>query len=206
MSTAPRKRDVTKQETRAALIAAGAAEFTENGIEGGSLDAICARAGFTRGAFYVHFTDRDELVSAILELLLTGFHDTVFTTTDNATLEQTITRYVAAVLAGVPATRSIGRWQFHNTLAACSRTPALRDRYVALQRKAMARLASAARNGQRAGEVRDDVNADALAEILVILTLGITVMRDLGYSLDVGRAGTAVSTLVRPSGKKKRKS
>lgn len=203
MSTAPRKRQVTKEETRAALIAAGAAEFTQNGIEGSSLDAICARAGFTRGAFYVHFKDRDDLLSAIIELLLGGFHDTLFATTDHATLAETITRYVAAVVAGAPATRSVGRWQYHNTIAACARTPAVRERYLALQRKGMALVATAARNGQRSGEVRDDVNADALAEILVILTMGLSVMHDLGYGLDMNRAATAVSTLVSPPKRKR---
>src|SRR5690606_25632121 len=87
MSTRARKRDVAKLETRRALIAAGAAEFTENGIEGSSLDAICARAGLTRGAFYVHFKDRDDLLKAILDVLLESFYDQVITTGDSADLE-----------------------------------------------------------------------------------------------------------------------
>ena len=51
-----------KQETREALLQAAMAEFAEKGLDLPSLDAICARAGFTRGAFYVHFRDREELV------------------------------------------------------------------------------------------------------------------------------------------------
>jgi TetR/AcrR family transcriptional regulator, transcriptional repressor for nem operon len=198
-----RKRDETKQETRNALIAAGAAEFTENGIEGSSLDAICERAGFTRGAFYVHFKDRDDLLAAIVDALLLGFHDAVIATGDNADLETTIARYVAAVLAGSPATRSIGKWQFHNTLAACARRPALRDRYVELQRQAMSKVAEGARVSQRKGTVRDDIDPDALAEILVILTLGITAMNDLKYPLDAARAGATVSTLVKAPRKRR---
>jgi TetR/AcrR family transcriptional regulator, transcriptional repressor for nem operon len=190
------KRDAAKQDTRNALIAAGAAEFTEKGIEGASLDAICARAGFTRGAFYVHFKDRDELLAAIVDVLLRGFHDAVISTGEGADLQTTIARYVAAVLTGSPATRSIGRWQFHNTLAACTRTPALRTRYLELQRQAMAKVAEGVRAGQHDGTVRTDVDPDALAEMLVILTLGITVMNDLKYPLDIARGGATVSTLV----------
>jgi len=205
MST--RKRELSKQETRTALIAAGAAEFTEKGIEGASLDAICARAGFTRGAFYVHFKDRDDLLMAIVDILVSGFQAAVITTGEAADLETTVARYVAAVIAGSPATRSIGQWYFHNTLAACSRSPAMRERYVALQREAMAKVAEGTRAGQRAGKVRTDIDPDALAELLVTLTLGITVMRDLKYPLDIARGGATISTLVRaPKPRRKRSS
>lgn len=198
------KREDTKQETRLALIAAGAAEFTEKGIEGTSLDAICERAGFTRGAFYVHFKDRDDLLFAILDLILGSFNDALFASADQSSLEQTVSLWVAAMIAGTPATRSIGRWQFHNTLAACARNATLRERYLGLQRRAIEQVATAARNSQRTGEVRDDIEAEPLAEILVILTMGISVMRDLGYPLDVARGGKVISTLVRGTKPKRR--
>jgi hypothetical protein len=98
---------------------------------------------------------------------------------------------------------AVGRWQYHNTLAACARNPTLRDRYLALQRQAIARVATAARNGQRTGDVRADVDAGTLAELLVILTMGISVMRDLGYSLDVARGGQLLQTLVRKPRRKR---
>ncbi|MGH7328029.1 MAG: TetR family transcriptional regulator, partial [Polyangiaceae bacterium] len=72
MSKATKTRDATKIETRDALIAAGAMEFAEKGVDGPSLDGICARAGFTRGAFYVHFRDRDDLLVAVVDRVLVG--------------------------------------------------------------------------------------------------------------------------------------
>ena len=66
MSTKSKSREVSKQETRQALLEAGLAEIIEHGWETPSLDAICARAGYTRGAFYVHFQDRDEFETAVL--------------------------------------------------------------------------------------------------------------------------------------------
>ena len=51
------RRDAAKKETRSALIRAALKLFHEEGFDGPSLDAICARAGYTRGAFYVHFKD-----------------------------------------------------------------------------------------------------------------------------------------------------
>ena len=40
---------------------AAAQVFAEVGLEGASVEAICDRAGFTRGAFYSNFDSKDEL-------------------------------------------------------------------------------------------------------------------------------------------------
>jgi AcrR family transcriptional regulator len=55
MSGALSAREAGKRETREALLRAAMDEFAEKGRDLPSLDASCARAGFTRGAFYVHF-------------------------------------------------------------------------------------------------------------------------------------------------------
>ena len=62
-----RPREATKLETREALVSAGLAEFAEHGLDTPSLDAICARAGFTRGAFYVHFRGREDFLDAVMK-------------------------------------------------------------------------------------------------------------------------------------------
>lgn len=41
--------------------------FEEQGIGAASIEAIAAAAGLTRGAFYSNFTDKDELIIAMLE-------------------------------------------------------------------------------------------------------------------------------------------
>lgn len=40
-------------------------EFAENGYAASSVEDICARGGFTRGAFYSSFTSKDELIAAL---------------------------------------------------------------------------------------------------------------------------------------------
>jgi TetR/AcrR family transcriptional repressor of nem operon len=199
-----RPREATKQETRDALISAATAELAEKGLETASLDAICARAGFTRGAFYVHFRDRDELVVAVVDRLLTRFFDAVIATSDAPEdLERTVARYVAMVASQAPAVKGTGGWRFHHTLAACARSPALRDRYASLQHEAMARVTKAAHAGQRAGRVRKDVPARTLAEILVMLTMGIGVMVDLDIPFDLEGGARALGALLaakRPRG------
>src|ERR1019366_3998491 len=196
-----RPREASKQEPRDALIAAATTELAGKGLETASLDAICARAGFTRGAFYVHFRDRDELVVAVVDRFLTKFFDAVIATNEAPEdLDRTVGQYVAMVASQAPAVRGTGGWRYHHTLAACPRSPALRDRYASLQQEAMSRVAKAARAGQRAGTVRKDVPAQALAAILVILTMGIGVMLDLPIPFDLAAGARALKALLRAKG------
>ena len=51
----------TRANTRARLREAGAIEFRDHGIRRASIEAICERAGFTRGAFYSNFASKEEL-------------------------------------------------------------------------------------------------------------------------------------------------
>jgi AcrR family transcriptional regulator len=40
--------------------------FAERGVFGGTVEDICARAGFTRGAFYSNFADKDDVLRALI--------------------------------------------------------------------------------------------------------------------------------------------
>lgn len=50
-----------RERTRARILHAAYEVFAEDGLDGASVEAICERAGFTRGAFYSNFTSKDEL-------------------------------------------------------------------------------------------------------------------------------------------------
>lgn len=54
---ASRRREATRQK----LLDAAAQVFAEEGLDAASVEAICERAGFTRGAFYSNFETKDEL-------------------------------------------------------------------------------------------------------------------------------------------------
>ena len=55
-----------RQATRDRLVQAAADVIARRGVHVGVAE-ICEAAGFTRGAFYSNFADRDELIAAILE-------------------------------------------------------------------------------------------------------------------------------------------
>ncbi|MEV6287938.1 TetR/AcrR family transcriptional regulator [Kribbella sp. NPDC051770] len=63
METPKRRRSAT----RARLLEGALEVFAERGFHGASVEDICERAGFTRGAFYSNFGSKDELVLALFE-------------------------------------------------------------------------------------------------------------------------------------------
>jgi AcrR family transcriptional regulator len=52
--------------TRAALLDAAAELVVERGLAGASAEAICAKAGYTRGAFYSNFSSKGDLFIELL--------------------------------------------------------------------------------------------------------------------------------------------
>lgn len=205
MPRQPKGRAAAKQETREALIAAALAEFAAHGLDVPSLDAICARAGYTRGAFYVHFRDRDDLLVAVMERLLGTFLDTVIASGDEAhDLERTVGRFADAVAATLGA--SAGAFAiplpagvpFSRLLEAVSRSAKLRERFAALLKGALARLAEVAAHGQAARAVRQDVEPERLAFVLLMLALGAIVALDAGLPIDVAATRAAALRLLEP--------
>ncbi|TCO46071.1 TetR family transcriptional regulator [Kribbella antiqua] len=56
-----------RSNTRARLLEGALEVFAERGFNGASVEDICDRAGFTRGAFYSNFASKDELVLALFQ-------------------------------------------------------------------------------------------------------------------------------------------
>jgi AcrR family transcriptional regulator len=56
-----------RQATRAKILAAAEEVLAERGFHGASVEDICERASFTRGAFYSNFASKDELVVDLLD-------------------------------------------------------------------------------------------------------------------------------------------
>ena len=194
----PSRRAETKEATREALVLAATAEMARFGLDNASLDDICERAGFTRGAFYVHFKDRDDLVAAVVDRVISHNQRAILDDGGDGggDLRDIIGRFVARVAAGDPTAVGTASWRFRHTLAACARVPAVRARYLALQKEGIDRLTAAVRAGQRGGSVRDDVDAAQVASILSILSLGISAAMELQMPLDLLGGAIALERLL----------
>lgn len=56
-----------RENTRARLLAAAHEVFAEVGLDGASVEMICDRADYTRGAFYSNFSSKDELFGELVQ-------------------------------------------------------------------------------------------------------------------------------------------
>ena len=196
MTVAKKKtRAESKEATREALVSAALMLFAEHGLDAPSLDDICARAGYTRGAFYVHFADRDALIEAAMERVGHAFIAALITTEDD--LPAIARRFTAALASGAyPLTRR-GGVRPYQLLDACARSPAIRKRYVALVNETIDRLADATARAQRMKRVRVDADPKAIGFLLVTAVIGVHTLLDLDVPIDVKHGADALLKLLR---------
>ncbi len=65
-----RRRQEAREETRRRLLDAALSVFLERGFTAASVEEIAAQAGFTRGALYSNFADKDALFLALVDARL----------------------------------------------------------------------------------------------------------------------------------------
>ena len=138
------RRDTAKEQTRRALLASALRMFSEQGLDGPSLDAICEDAGYTRGAFYVHFKNREALIVAVVSDVIGVFVDTVVQAGDGHDLVRSVRSYttlyrlategndVVSSTTGTVLSASIALKKMHVVLEACERSPAVRQTFAQL--------------------------------------------------------------------------
>jgi AcrR family transcriptional regulator len=184
-------------QTREALIDAAMELFAEQGLTGPSLDAICAHAGYTRGAFYVHFKTRDDLIVAVTEKVMGTFIDAIIASGEaGADLTTIVQTFSHAVQSGAFPFR--GQVRPHQILEACARSPKLHAKYLELLAHARQRLVSTIERGQEAGTVRRDVRPDSVAQLLLAVVLGVEVAAELDLPYDAAAVGADLLAMLAP--------
>lgn len=199
----PRSRDEAKQETREALIRAAAELFKSEGLDA-SLDAVCARAGYTRGAFYVHFRDRDDLISVVMERVGNALLDSLLGKEgDDEDFFTLVQRFLHTVSSGQYPISREGGLRPYQLMDACARSEAVRRQYVSLKQLSVTRLAAALKRGQEKGQIRRDLEPDALAQLMMGIVVGMQTMLDLEMPLDLPRAAQTMLAMLAPSASQK---
>lgn len=196
MSAKVKTRDIAKQETRDALIRAGMSLFSEEGVDIPSLDAICARAGFTRGAFYVHFKDREDFLGAVVDQVLQDFVNAVISAGDTqGGLRGIIARYLSIAKEGALPFNDRQRLMMQLVARGTQRGGVGEHRYKALIEEAVQRLFTAAKAGQRDGNVKQSLAPYDAAVVLVAAAVGFILLMDAGFSTNIDTVAVLVDKL-----------
>jgi TetR/AcrR family transcriptional repressor of nem operon len=185
VSAKPKTREEVKQETREALIQAGMAAFSEEGVDLPSLDAICARAGFTRGAFYVHFKDREDFFAAVVDKVLQDFVHWLLAADagEGGGVQSVVDRFLDVVRDGkVPVN---DRHRLLMQIVARGSTAGTHTQpYKPLIDEAIARLSQASALGQADQKVTRDLDPNMLGLLLVSSAVGFIALVESGYAAD----------------------
>jgi TetR/AcrR family transcriptional regulator, transcriptional repressor for nem operon len=196
----PLTRQETKERTREALLRAGMELFAEQGLDGPSLDAICDHAGFTRGAFYVHFKDREDFLVAVMDAVGVEFLD--FLTGADPGQEGDFTsmaaRFLQSFAEGGYPLGPAGGIRPHQLLDACARSERVRARYAALVSDAIGRVATLIRRDQEGKKIRPDIDPRALAAVLLAAVIGAQTMIELEVPMDLGHAALTLQQMMQP--------
>jgi TetR/AcrR family transcriptional regulator, transcriptional repressor for nem operon len=85
-----------KQATRQRIVEAAGRRFKQDGIDGAGVAAVMSDAGLTNGAFYAHFTSKEDLVANVLaDQLRAQRHSLDSQPADRAGLEVFVRSYLS---------------------------------------------------------------------------------------------------------------
>ena len=150
-------RSARREATRQRILDAAREVFAERGVIDGTVEDICERAGFTRGAFYSNFGDKDDVVDALVERehgRLLGHLEASFAGIDRAVVEaggdlaQVCAALVDQLLRSIPIDRQVSLVQTELEINAIRR-PDQAGRFIEINLAFRDRIARFLEDGMR---------------------------------------------------------
>jgi AcrR family transcriptional regulator len=173
MSSTRTLRQRRSQETRELILDAAYRVFANRGYGQSSVDAVIAEAGLSKGAFYHHFTSKDELFKALIQdrqrKCIDQMTDAVIPASSR---RDAIERLVGVGLQSNEADPDWVRIYFEFCMQAM-REEFARNIVSASLRECRGIVAQMLKRGQESGSVRADLDLAAAALLLIGLFDGI---------------------------------
>jgi TetR/AcrR family transcriptional repressor of nem operon len=177
------------EATRRRLVEVAAGVFAQRGYAATTMNDLIAASGLTKGAFYFHFPSKEQLALAVLLAKQAAWVERVEREVASLAPGRARLAALAGVLVGLhaadPGSASISRLSRELV-----RAPGLETTVRRTQRRWVDLVADLVREGQAREEFRSDVDAEAVAVVLVAAFDG---LKDLGEVIDpAGDAGDTV--------------
>jgi AcrR family transcriptional regulator len=166
--------------TRAFLLQVAAEVFAERGYAETTIAELIARSGLTKGAFYFHFSSKEQLALAVLEEKHRQWTDSVLAVVGVQPRAFDRLRAVALAIVRVhrddPSAFSAAR-----LMRDLARVPGVSDVVRDHMRTWVGLVAGLIKEAQADGDLASGIDADDLAAVLVAATDG---LKDLGALID----------------------
>ncbi|MCE5290323.1 MAG: TetR/AcrR family transcriptional regulator [Nocardiaceae bacterium] len=174
----PINRRIPRSEVRERLLRAASTVFAERGFAGATMQQVAAAAGFTTGALYSNFANKDDLFFELFDREVTGRIASVRAILGQADL--TVINEATALAAGQQMTAAMQQsreWQllFTEFWLRATRDDQLRERWVKKRRdyhQQLTELADEALTGWGAGAA---VSARTLMFTMLALNNGLAI-------------------------------
>lgn len=154
--------------TRERLLDEATKLVLQKGFGATSVNQLLAAAGVKKGTLYYHFPGKDDLGLALLERAKVGFLASVDETLAGSTPLDGLLRFFESVLERHRAKGFSGGCLFGNTVLEMSDTNSpFAESMKSLFREWIAKIEAVLRAGQAQGEIRGDMPAGDLAQVIV---------------------------------------
>lgn len=189
-------REENRQRTRELLRKSAAACFARNGFEGTSVDQISEGAGFSRGAFYSNFADKEAI---FLELLQRHLDRDVERFRRAAADSQTLPQLMDAIAASYRDLGANPDWCLLSSefQLYASRTGKDNSAFAEAYTDYRARLTGLLKPAFEKFDIRSDMTASELVSALIGLSHGLALERaSSGTNLPMEVTGKAIRALI----------
>jgi AcrR family transcriptional regulator len=181
MAIEPLTPERRRQQTREHLLAAAAQVFAERGFYGASLDEVATVAGFTKGAVYSNFKNKEDLFLALFRARYQQETEALRATLDASDVppDARLSDFVALFQDQAHLARSDFGLLYQEFWLYAARNPAVRKEFTSIDDEAveaLAALISAERDGLGLEPLDDAIQT---ARIIEVLFRGIGLLRFL---------------------------
>jgi AcrR family transcriptional regulator len=203
MTIQPLTPERRRQQTRDHLLAAASQVFAERGFHGASLDEVAAVAGFSKGAVYSNFKNKEDLFLALFKANYDREMQALRATLEGSEVppETRLSDFVALIREEVSQTPDSFGVLYEEFWLYAVRNPTAREQLIRLENenvRAIAEIIEAERVRQHLEPLE---STERVARIISVLFHGIARLRVLQPQMaDDSLIGTAISLIARGLG------
>ncbi len=161
-----------RQETRARLLEAATRVLARSGFERATLDEIVREAGFSKGAFYVHFESKDDLFWAMLEERISHQQDAFRSAVDYSKSMDYNVRMILSAVFGLLGDDALWGSLFMEFHAHAARNEQVRRRLGAMYEGWRQLIVDILSVSRETGRMRSDADLELMATVLVATVEG----------------------------------